>query len=173
MNDERGLSLEIGFLPHLAAVLGLPGTLWTNSPYLLPCRGIVLFRPPRLTNKFEESSIKYSEDKITSGKIKKFIQENMWVIPHPQMWQTGSSWLCPCQSLFSQLALLPLPAACLGTASLWGHLLEIPAWLLACTLRILTMILFKNGICENCASFGLTWVSFSHWCGWRWRFDSE
>jgi len=40
-------------------------------------RGIVLFRPPRLMNKFEDSSIKYTEDKIISGKIKKFIQENM------------------------------------------------------------------------------------------------
>ncbi|NWI40976.1 PDIA3 isomerase, partial [Picathartes gymnocephalus] len=45
--------------------------------------GIVLFRPPRLTNKFEESSIKYPEDKITSGKIKKFIQENIFgICPH-------------------------------------------------------------------------------------------
>lgn len=58
--------------------------------------------------------------------------------------------------------LLPLPAACLGTASLWGHLLEILAWLLACTLHTLTMILFKNGTCENFASFGLAWVSSSH-----------
>uniref|UniRef100_A0A8C4UUR6 Protein disulfide-isomerase n=2 Tax=Falco TaxID=8952 RepID=A0A8C4UUR6_FALTI len=45
--------------------------------------GIVLFRPPRLTNKFEDSSIKYTEDKITSGKIKKFIQENIFgICPH-------------------------------------------------------------------------------------------
>ncbi|XP_005052236.1 PREDICTED: protein disulfide-isomerase A3 [Ficedula albicollis] len=45
--------------------------------------GIVLFRPPRLANKFEESSVKYPEDKITSGKIKKFIQENIFgICPH-------------------------------------------------------------------------------------------
>lgn len=35
-------------------------------------------------------------------------------------------------------------AACLSTASLRGHLLEILTWLLACTLHSLTMILFKN-----------------------------
>uniref|UniRef100_A0A8C6J3L7 Protein disulfide-isomerase n=1 Tax=Melopsittacus undulatus TaxID=13146 RepID=A0A8C6J3L7_MELUD len=45
--------------------------------------GIVLFRPPRLANKFEDSSIKYTEDKITTGKIKKFIQENIFgICPH-------------------------------------------------------------------------------------------
>ncbi|XP_009333068.1 PREDICTED: protein disulfide-isomerase A3 [Pygoscelis adeliae] len=45
--------------------------------------GIVLFRPPRLTNKFEDGSVKYTEDKITSGKIKKFIQENIFgICPH-------------------------------------------------------------------------------------------
>ncbi|XP_014808192.1 PREDICTED: protein disulfide-isomerase A3 [Calidris pugnax] len=45
--------------------------------------GIVLFRPSRLTNKFEDSSIKYTEDKITSVKIKKFIQENIFgICPH-------------------------------------------------------------------------------------------
>lgn len=61
----------------LAAVLGHQGVLLSNSQYLIPLRGIILFRPSRLTNKFEDSSIKYSEDKITSGKIKKFVQENM------------------------------------------------------------------------------------------------
>ncbi|KAJ8340306.1 hypothetical protein SKAU_G00349390 [Synaphobranchus kaupii] len=40
--------------------------------------GIVLFRPPRLSNKFEESSVRFSEDKTTSGKIKKFIQDNVF-----------------------------------------------------------------------------------------------
>lgn len=47
------------------------------SCYLLPLRGVVLFRPSRLANKFEESTVSYTEDKITSAKIKKFIQENM------------------------------------------------------------------------------------------------
>ncbi|NXY50617.1 PDIA3 isomerase, partial [Ceuthmochares aereus] len=45
--------------------------------------GVVLFRPARLANKFEDSSVKYTEDKITSGKIKKFIQENIFgICPH-------------------------------------------------------------------------------------------
>lgn len=40
-------------------------------------RGVVLFRPPRLTNKFEDGSVKFDEDKFTSNKIKRFIQDNM------------------------------------------------------------------------------------------------
>lgn len=36
-----------------------------------------MFRPTKLINKFEDSSVRYSEDKITSNKIKKFIQDNM------------------------------------------------------------------------------------------------
>ena len=41
--------------------------------------GVILFRPPVLKNKFEESTVAYSEDTFTSSKIKKFIQDNMWV----------------------------------------------------------------------------------------------
>ncbi|KAK6476905.1 protein disulfide-isomerase A3-like [Huso huso] len=45
--------------------------------------GIILFRPPRLNNKFEESSVTFSEEKYTSGKIKKFIQDNIFgLCPH-------------------------------------------------------------------------------------------
>ncbi|XP_067411493.1 protein disulfide-isomerase A3 [Emydura macquarii macquarii] len=45
--------------------------------------GVVLFRPPRLANKFEDGTLRYTEDKITSGKIKKFIQENIFgICPH-------------------------------------------------------------------------------------------
>ncbi|XP_048338014.1 protein disulfide-isomerase A3 [Sphaerodactylus townsendi] len=45
--------------------------------------GIILFRPPHLANKFEESSVRYTEDKITTGKVKKFIQENIFgICPH-------------------------------------------------------------------------------------------
>uniref|UniRef100_A0A8C2W7S6 Protein disulfide-isomerase n=1 Tax=Cyclopterus lumpus TaxID=8103 RepID=A0A8C2W7S6_CYCLU len=60
----------------------------TNSEALLQSHGIdgegiVLFRPPRLNNKFEESSVKYSEDKYTNNKIKKFIQDNIFgMCPH-------------------------------------------------------------------------------------------
>lgn len=52
------------------------------------------------------------------------------MIPHQHMRQT----------VFS---LLPLPAACLGTTSFWGHL-EVLTWLLTSTLHVLTMILFEN-----------------------------
>ncbi|XP_060116226.1 LOW QUALITY PROTEIN: protein disulfide-isomerase A3 [Heteronotia binoei] len=45
--------------------------------------GIVLFRPSHLANKFEDSSVRYPEDKITTGKVKKFIQENIFgICPH-------------------------------------------------------------------------------------------
>uniref|UniRef100_A0A8B9KD01 Protein disulfide-isomerase n=1 Tax=Astyanax mexicanus TaxID=7994 RepID=A0A8B9KD01_ASTMX len=45
--------------------------------------GVVLFRPPRLNNKFEESSVKFSEDKFTNAKIKRFIQDNIFgMCPH-------------------------------------------------------------------------------------------
>uniref|UniRef100_H9G9P8 Protein disulfide-isomerase n=1 Tax=Anolis carolinensis TaxID=28377 RepID=H9G9P8_ANOCA len=45
--------------------------------------GIFLFRPLHLANKFEENSVRYTEDKITTGKIKKFLQENIFgLCPH-------------------------------------------------------------------------------------------
>ncbi|KAK1804394.1 hypothetical protein P4O66_020422 [Electrophorus voltai] len=44
---------------------------------------VVLFRPPHLNNKFEESSVKFGEDKFTSPKIKRFIQDNVFgMCPH-------------------------------------------------------------------------------------------
>ncbi|XP_053573700.1 protein disulfide-isomerase A3 [Bombina bombina] len=46
--------------------------------------GIVLFRPPRLANKFEDISVAFpADEKITSSKIKKFIQDNIFgICPH-------------------------------------------------------------------------------------------
>ncbi|XP_053318276.1 protein disulfide-isomerase A3 [Spea bombifrons] len=46
--------------------------------------GIVLFRPPRLANKFEDSTVSFpADEKITSNKIKKFIQDNIFgICPH-------------------------------------------------------------------------------------------
>ncbi|XP_018422420.1 PREDICTED: protein disulfide-isomerase A3 [Nanorana parkeri] len=46
--------------------------------------GIVLFRPPRLANKFEDGSVSFpADEKITSHKIKKFIQDNIFgICPH-------------------------------------------------------------------------------------------
>ncbi|KAM9376402.1 protein disulfide-isomerase A3 [Pholidichthys leucotaenia] len=60
----------------------------TNSETLLQKHdidgeGVILFHPPRLHNKFEDSSVKFSEDKFTSNKIKKFIQDNIFgICPH-------------------------------------------------------------------------------------------
>jgi hypothetical protein len=42
-------------------------------------RGITIFRPLHLANKFEDKTVAYTEKKMTSGKIKKFIQDSMWV----------------------------------------------------------------------------------------------
>ncbi|CAL1594853.1 unnamed protein product [Knipowitschia caucasica] len=45
--------------------------------------GVVLFRPKKLQNKFEESTVTFSEEKFSSNKLKKFIQENIWgMCPH-------------------------------------------------------------------------------------------
>ncbi|KAF6132009.1 protein disulfide isomerase family A member 3 [Phyllostomus discolor] len=45
--------------------------------------GITLFRPSHLMNKFEDRTVAYTEEKMTSGKIKKFIQENIFgICPH-------------------------------------------------------------------------------------------
>lgn len=41
-------------------------------------------------NKFEDKISAYKEQKMTSGKIKKFIQENMWVTFYNLF---GISWL--------------------------------------------------------------------------------
>lgn len=40
-------------------------------------RGITLFRPSHLANKFEDKTVAYTEEKMTSGKIKRFIQDSM------------------------------------------------------------------------------------------------
>lgn len=39
--------------------------------------GVTLFPPSHLMSKFEDKTVAYIEQKMTSGKIKKFIQENM------------------------------------------------------------------------------------------------
>ncbi|KAE8618062.1 hypothetical protein XENTR_v10009261 [Xenopus tropicalis] len=46
--------------------------------------GFVLFRPQHLANKFEDSSVTFpADEKITSSKIKKFIQDNIFgLCPH-------------------------------------------------------------------------------------------
>ncbi|XP_076028144.1 protein disulfide-isomerase A3 [Genypterus blacodes] len=60
----------------------------TNLELLLQNHGVeeqdvILFRPTRLSNKFEDSSVKFTEDKFTSAKIKRFIQDNIFgMCPH-------------------------------------------------------------------------------------------
>ncbi|XP_061679111.1 protein disulfide-isomerase A3 [Syngnathoides biaculeatus] len=45
--------------------------------------GVILFRPPRLNNKFEDGSVKFSEGKITKNKIKTFVKDNVFgMCPH-------------------------------------------------------------------------------------------
>lgn len=45
--------------------------------FLFPSRTIVLFRPGKLNNKLEDHLVEYDEEKITSNKIKRFIQDNV------------------------------------------------------------------------------------------------
>lgn len=41
------------------------------------CRTVVLFRPGKLKSIFEDQAVEYVEEKITSNKIKRFIQDNV------------------------------------------------------------------------------------------------
>ncbi|MEE6503372.1 hypothetical protein FKM82_004807 [Ascaphus truei] len=53
------------------------------NKYDLNGEGVVLFRPQRLANKFEDISVSYPEEKIASSKLKKFIQDNIFgICPH-------------------------------------------------------------------------------------------
>ncbi|XP_048828791.1 protein disulfide-isomerase A3-like [Brienomyrus brachyistius] len=60
----------------------------TNNEELLrkhnvDAEGVVLFRPKRLSSKFEETDVPYNEEKFTSSKIKRFIQDNIFgICPH-------------------------------------------------------------------------------------------
>uniref|UniRef100_A0A8C4DKN3 Protein disulfide-isomerase n=1 Tax=Dicentrarchus labrax TaxID=13489 RepID=A0A8C4DKN3_DICLA len=81
-------SLATEFLKAASALRDNYRFAHTNSEALLQSHGIdgegvILFRPPRLSNKFEDSSVAYSEDKYTSNKIKRFIQDNIFgICPH-------------------------------------------------------------------------------------------
>uniref|UniRef100_A0A8C9S0Z5 Protein disulfide-isomerase n=1 Tax=Scleropages formosus TaxID=113540 RepID=A0A8C9S0Z5_SCLFO len=97
--EDRDASV-IGFFPDAASTsqaefLKAAGALresyrfaHTNAEELLKKHniegeGIVLFRPPRLNNKFEENSVLYTDEKYTSAKIKRFIQDNIFgICPH-------------------------------------------------------------------------------------------
>ncbi|XP_078097604.1 protein disulfide-isomerase A3 [Mustelus asterias] len=48
--------------------------------YDIKSKGIILFRPPRLANKFESSTVQYTEEKFTNAKVKKFVLDNIFGI---------------------------------------------------------------------------------------------
>uniref|UniRef100_A0A673ZFZ7 Protein disulfide-isomerase n=1 Tax=Salmo trutta TaxID=8032 RepID=A0A673ZFZ7_SALTR len=75
---DRGSPAQAEFLKSASALRESFRFAHTNS-----VEGIILFRPARLSNKFEESIIKFSEDKFTNAMIKKFIQDNIFgMCPH-------------------------------------------------------------------------------------------
>uniref|UniRef100_A0A665X5L3 Protein disulfide-isomerase n=1 Tax=Echeneis naucrates TaxID=173247 RepID=A0A665X5L3_ECHNA len=85
--DDKSTS-QAEFLKAASALRDNYRFAHTNSEALLQSHGIdgegvVLFRPPRLNNKFEDSSVKFTEEKFTSNKIKRFIQDNIFgICPH-------------------------------------------------------------------------------------------
>uniref|UniRef100_A0A8C7S255 Protein disulfide-isomerase n=1 Tax=Oncorhynchus mykiss TaxID=8022 RepID=A0A8C7S255_ONCMY len=79
---DGGSPAQAEFLKSASALRESFRFAHTNSGELLQ-KGIILFRPARLSNKFEESSIKFSEDKFTNAMIKKFVQDNIFgMCPH-------------------------------------------------------------------------------------------
>ncbi|XP_003967256.1 protein disulfide-isomerase A3 [Takifugu rubripes] len=79
--DDKSTA-QVEFLKAASALRDKYRFAHTNAEVLLKSQnvgpeGIVLFRPPTLKNKFEDSSVKYSEEKYTSNKIKRFIQDNV------------------------------------------------------------------------------------------------
>ncbi|XP_056273392.1 protein disulfide-isomerase A3 [Pseudoliparis swirei] len=86
-SDDKSTA-QVEFMKAASALRDNYRFAHTNSEALLQSHGIegegiVLFRPLKLNNKFEESSVKYSEDKYTNSKIKKFIQDNIFgICPH-------------------------------------------------------------------------------------------
>ncbi|KAJ7998373.1 hypothetical protein DPEC_G00222030 [Dallia pectoralis] len=85
---DSGSSAQAEFLKSASALRESFRFAHTNSEELLQKHGIegegvILFRPVRLNNKFEESSVKFSDDKFTNANIKKFIQEHIFgMCPH-------------------------------------------------------------------------------------------
>lgn len=85
--DDKSTA-QIEFLKAASALRDNYRFAHTNSEALLQSHGVdgegvILFRPPRLSNKFEDGSVKYSEDIYTSNKIKRFIQDNVFgICPH-------------------------------------------------------------------------------------------
>ncbi|XP_048886624.1 protein disulfide-isomerase A3-like [Brienomyrus brachyistius] len=85
---DSGSSAQAEFQKSAGSLRDFYRFAHTNSEELLKkydieSEGIILFRPARLSNKFEESSVRFSKDTMTSDKIKKFIQDNIFgMCPH-------------------------------------------------------------------------------------------
>lgn len=85
---DSGSAAQAEFLRSASALRESYRFAHTNLAELLSKQniegdGIILFRPSRLSNKFEDSSVSFSEEKFTNAKIKKFIQDNIFgICPH-------------------------------------------------------------------------------------------
>ncbi|KAG5274098.1 hypothetical protein AALO_G00159160 [Alosa alosa] len=85
---DGGSSAQAEFLKSASALRESYRFAHTNNEDLLKkydveAEGVILFRPPHLTNKFEDSSVKFSEEKLTNAKIKRFIQDSIFgMCPH-------------------------------------------------------------------------------------------
>ncbi|XP_041966139.1 protein disulfide-isomerase A3 [Alosa sapidissima] len=85
---DGGSSAQAEFLKSASALRESYRFAHTNNEDLLKkydveAEGVILFRPPHLTNKFEDSSVKFSEEKFTNAKIKRFIQDSIFgMCPH-------------------------------------------------------------------------------------------
>lgn len=60
----------------------------TNAPellekYSIDNAGVLLFRPPQLANKFEDTAVVYPDNQFTNSKLSKFLKENVFgICPH-------------------------------------------------------------------------------------------
>ncbi|KAJ0069865.1 hypothetical protein NL108_015397, partial [Boleophthalmus pectinirostris] len=83
--SDSSSSAQAEFLKAASALRESYRFAHTNEAGLIAANGegVVLFRPKKLQNKFEESTVKFSEEKFTSNKLKKFIQDNIFgLCPH-------------------------------------------------------------------------------------------
>ncbi|XP_072290868.1 protein disulfide-isomerase A3 [Eucyclogobius newberryi] len=83
--SDSSSSAQTEFLKAASALRESYRFAHTNNEALVTANGegVVLFRPKKLQNKFEESTVTFSEEKFTSNKLKKFIQDNIFgACPH-------------------------------------------------------------------------------------------
>ncbi|XP_017330169.1 protein disulfide-isomerase A3 [Ictalurus punctatus] len=85
---DAGSAAQGEFLKSASALRESYRFAHTNTEELLKKHnideeGVILFRPPHLTNKFEDSNVQFDEEKFTNAKLKKFIQDNIFgICPH-------------------------------------------------------------------------------------------